>query len=426
MPIERLSAGKERVPTAEQLKEFGTETAWNAMIQSAERWQKRPDVERDAHLDRSYGQGMLERLKGFHAQATAPGNVLDASLRTLEPSVEAVNPDALARIEEIVERLQTEPPQASGDDLDDVHVYLRRSTTARLRQDPDEPGEPLHLYHVNSAAVEKDIATLAAIRSSFPAGSAEARALGDLIGQLQTYRFLDPKVAIQERVSQLKGGDSYMDMAGKKIGRVALTGILVAGTVIFGSIALVNFVRKFMKDGTVELSIAPFLWGFAAWFVADPGLVNSFFDKDDPIKKDFAEVRRLTTDKGLARLTRDYGIGGPAWADVIDRVYGGDHGNLHTVREPTDEAVDRVANDLSNGNPAVAERLRTMMRTSDTPGGDTHFARFVHTLLSVDREDSREFLTTYVRNDAFRNQELDPAMRITLDRAAAAKKKRRR
>ena len=367
---------------------------------SLNRWHASPLHERDNAVRRAYGPGMLQRLRGL--QSTALGRV-DTAYQTLEASIERISPDAPARLEEICDRLKEDPP-ADDEEPSDDHPYLKYSTVAALQSDPDDPDTAeLPLYEISNKEVLKDKAYVESIQKSFPAGSPEFAACQTLISLLDRYRMLDPKIEVNDRLRQMSGGRTYMDVAGKKMGRTALAAVLFAGTFIFGAIGLTQFLRK------GELTITPFLWGFAAWIAADPSLMNKFFDKDDPIKQDFDEIRRVTSSNELRRLSGRYGIGGAPWAAVVESVFERDG---DTGGKATPEDIE----ELSNGNPMIAKRLQLMAATTNAKTGKTDLDVFINGLREVGREEAREFVVTYVLNDSLRDPRLNPADRRILDR----------
>jgi hypothetical protein len=310
-------------------------------------------------------------------------------------------------VEQIAERLKT-PPPAMGEAPDRAaSPYLNVRFIPSLQTDPVEPREKLAQYAIDNGQVETDILFLADLRSSYPPASAENAAIGSLIDQLNAYRLLDPRVAMGEEMERRMGGEGMMDAGGKKMARVALVGVLAAATALFGTIGLVQFIRS----GGKQLSIAPFLWAFATWFVADPNLVTSLFDKDASIKKDFAELRAVSNDRAMQELCSTYGIGGALWAGVAQRIYDGDGDKLHTLQNPSPEARARVAHDLAGGNADIEATLLRMMGTSiDPQNRRSDYTRFVEGLGVAKRPEAKDFMVQYVEHDSFREGlRLDPA-----------------
>jgi hypothetical protein len=386
-----------------RLRESTTESL---MRRGVHEWRSQPKKATDASLDRMRGNGMIQKLLGFHAQVAGP---VDAAMATLrDPLANVGTGKALDRVEQIADRL-TAPPPALGDAPDrSESPYLNLRFVPSLQSDPFNPRDKIPQYAIDNGHVETDILFLADLRKTYPPASAENAALGSLIDQLNAYRMLDPRIATLEAAERSRGGaETMMDAGGKKLGRVALVGILATATAIFGTIGLVQFIRS----GGKQITLAPFLWAFATWFVADPNLVKSIFDKDAAIKKDFDELRTVSNDRTLQELSSTYGIGGPPWARVVERIYDGDHEKLHTLENPAPEAREQVARDLSGGNPDVEATLLRMMGTSiDLLNHRSDFTRFVEGLGVAQRTESKEFMIQYVEHDSFRQGLLlDPA-----------------
>lgn len=383
-------------------------SAQGLMQQGVREWLAQPKKTTDASLDRMRGNGMIQKLLGFHAQAAGP---VDAALNTLHAPLSNLGAGkALDRVQQIADRLKT-PPPALGDEPDrTASPYLRLSFVSSLQTDPAEPRDKIPQYYVDNGQVTSDIEFLASLRSSYPPNGAESAALGTLIDQLNAYRLLDPRIATLEAAHRSSGGESMMDVGGKKLGRVALVGVLAAATAIFGTIGLVQFFR------TGKISMAPFLWAFATWFVADPNLVKSFFDKDASIKKDFAELRTVSNDRALQELSATYGIGGPQWSRVAQRIYDGDHDKLHKLENPAPEARARVARDLAGGSADIEATLLRMMSTSIDPlNHRSDFTRFVEGLGVAKRAEAQDFMVQYIEHDSFRQGlRLDPAAGKTI------------
>lgn len=388
---------------------LGESAAQGLMQQGVREWLSQPKKTTDASLDRMRGNGMIQKLLGFHAQAAGP---VDAAMAQLSGPLAAVGTGkALDRVQQIADRLKT-PPPALGDAPDKAESpYLKLQFVSSLQSDPVEPRDKIPQYAVDNGQVESDILFLAELRKSYPPASAEGAALRSLIDQLNAYRLLDPRIATLEAAHRSGGGrESMMDVGGKKLGRVALVGVLAAATAIFGTIGLVQFFR------TGKISMAPFLWAFATWFVADPNLVKSFFDKDASIKKDFAELRTVSNDRSLQELSATYGIGGPQWGRVAQRIYDGDHDKLHKLENPAPEARARVARDLAGGNADIEGTLLRMMGTSIDPlNHRSDFTRFVEGLGVAKRAEAQDFMVQYIEHDSFRQGlHLDPAAGNTI------------
>ncbi len=425
MPIERAPIGREMSPEQEH-EAFLKQTTDRLIDQRLHEWTADPRRRSREAVDAAYGNGMLQKLRGFQMENTAKGpdglTPPERAYQTLEAPMDSLNPDSSSRLAEICERLQLEPPAGLGaEDASETHPYLTTRSLPPAETDPDDPsaGERTYNYHVNDGVVKEDIAFLKSARGAFKAGTPEAAALDDLTLRLEAFRMLDPKVAMQAAMKREFGGKTYTDLAGREMGRVALAGVLLAGTVIFGTIAIVNYLRK------GELSAAPFLWGFATWLVADPSIINSFFSKDDPIRNDFDQIRRLTNNKTFAALSNRYGIGGEPWANAIEGIYDGNYGNILTVPNPTSEAVQRTAAELSQGDPGVEAAIAAMITTVDARTGKTDFALFVEALKTVDRDEAREFIRTYVATDSIRKGlALDASIGRDLRNTAEARSER--
>lgn len=410
----------ERPPTPHEdlfrLREAGT-IQW--MRKGAALW---VESSHDDNVDRVYGSGMVKRLTDFHAQAA---NAVPTAAATLIDIVKGASPDAVDRINEIRTRLTGSPPTTSQEPVDtEKHPYLTTTEIAREQTDPDNPNDdPLYLLKINDGAVSTDIAFLAKLReriaTTMPA-SAEAagKAIDALIGQLNMYRFQDPKPAIKEQSHMEKGGRTFMDEAGMSMGRTAIIAACAAIATIFGTANLVQFLRG--KEG---LSLAGPLWAFMAFLAYDSSIITNLFDSNDPILRDFENAGTLTSNPTVNALAKKYGIGGKAWKRAVEQIYQGNHGNLHTVDAPSDKAIDDVVPKLANGDARVEKGLRDMFMARDA-GGNNDFGKFVRALEAVQGEQAREFVATYIGEDSFRQgpRILGVDERLAFERAAQARK----
>lgn len=366
-----------------QLREPATERALQKGIKE---WRTSPEKA----VDRLYGEPMIQKLKGFRAQAL---HAVDHAYGQISEKLKESE-----HIERICEILMAEEPTFGERPDPSEHPYLRYEEARPEKTDPDEPDpDRLPRYRINDQAVLADIEYLAALKKGLPASSPDHASLTTLINQLNAYRLLDPSIAMREEDFKTNGGErSAMDIGAKKMGRVALTGILAAGTAIFGTISIVQFYRS----GGKSLSLAPFLWAFATIFVANPDLMKSFFRKNDPILQDCEEFKLVTGDRTMQYVCDTYKIEGSRWANVVEHIYDGDHENLHTHAHPTDDAMQRVAKSLADSDPTVEQSLLTMMNKRDTQG-NTDFKTFVTTLLQVQRDDAQDFVRTYIEKGGF-------------------------
>lgn len=409
-----IETAHERAPTPrEQLLGLTEAVTKQRMHAGVVEWMNQPKKTSDESRDRMHGSGMIDKLRGFRDQATP---ALNGAFATLEEALKDRGDAAIDRIRGIHEALTGDPP-TFGDPVDrEDNPYIRYEGKKPLQRDPeDSDPDTIPQYTVDNKRVVQDIEFLSHIRASLPPQSREYAAMDTYIDYLNAYRLLDPRVAMQEEMYRTEGGRTKMDVAGKEMGRVALTGILAAGTIVFGTIAIVRFIRK------GEISLAPLLWAFATLMVSDPKLVKSFFDKDASIKREFDGVRAVTGDATMQELSETYGIGGPGWARAIENVYAGDHGTLHTVQNPTPEAKQRVARDIAAGDARVERELLRMMDTTLENGrNESDFTRFVNKLLLAKTDGTKEFIADYVERDTFREGiRLDPATRETVAKMRA-------
>lgn len=388
--------GVERAPERpmtprEELLRLRAPSTAAAIQRGVQEWRTNPG----GAADRLYGERMIQKLCGFHAQAPA---AVDGAYGVLEASLKNTADAFPDKLEAIRDRLK-EPPPAYGDAPErSLHPYIRYNEERQPQTDPDEPNpDPLPRYSIDDATVLADIDYLNELGKGFPERSAERAAVARLVDQLNAYRLLDPRTAMREAQASIEGGRSTMDAAGMDMGRVALTGVLASITAIFGTISIVQFIRS----GGKEISFAPLLWGFATLFVADPKLVTSFFKPNDPILKEFKEFGVVTNDRGIQYLAKKHGIGGVGWSKTVQRIYDGDHDNLHTLADPSPEAKARIAKQLAGGDAAVERELAAMM-DSDDGRGKNDFAMFVETLTRVKGEGARDFIATYVEKDSIR------------------------
>jgi len=383
----------------ELLNRLQVPTTQAAIQRGVKEWTSSPGTA----MNKLYGNGMIQKLLGFRMQAIP---VVDAAYKTLQPSI-----GELENLDRICENLKAAPPALNDEPTPEDHPYLRYTELTPRETDPEEPPEPIAQYTIKNEEVLVDIRYLTDLQKAFPPLSAQYGALGTLIDQLNAYRLLDPRIAMREEMYRTEGGRSAMDIGGMEMGRVGLTAILATITAIFGTISIVQFIRS----GGKEISLAPLLWGFATWFVADPNLLNSFFDKSDPIKRDFEEIRGVTNNRTMQYLSEKHRIGGPSWARVVEGIYDSEHGNLHKEDNPAQTYKKRVAKDLAGNDAEVKAELLAMMETGDGKG-TSDFAYFTKTLLDIRREDAKEFMSTYVRHDSFREGiRLDPTARRDID-----------
>ncbi len=383
----RYERAGERPPSVrEQLLQLREPATQRAIQQGITEWRTSPHKA----MDRLYGEPMIQKLKGFRQQAST---IVDHTYQQLSEQLKESD-----HIERICDNLRAEEPTFGDRPDPSEHPYLRYTEAKPERTDPDEPNpDLLSRYTINDQAVLTDIEYLARLRTALPAASPDRKSLATLINQLNAYRLLDPAIAMREEDYKTNGGErSAMDIGTQNMGRVALTGILAAGTVIFGTISIVQFYRS----GGKSLSLAPFLWAFATIFVANPDLIKSFFQKNDPILQDCEEFKLVTGDRTMQYLSNAYKIGGSRWAKVVEHIYDGDHGTLHMHTNPTDEAMQRVAQELADGDTTVKTSLLAMMKKRDTQG-NTDFATFVNTLLLVKRDDAKDFVQTYIDKEGF-------------------------
>ncbi len=386
---------------------LGNDVAKQAMDRGVHEWLSQPKKTTDASLDRMRGNGMIQKLLGFHAQAAGP---VDAAMAQLSEPLSTVGTGkALGRVQQIADRLKTPPPALGDLPNRKESPYLNMQFVSSLQVDPLNPREKIPQYFIDNGQVETDILFLADLRKSYPQIAAP---LGTLIDQLNAYRMLDPRVATLEAAERSRGGETMMDAGGKKLVRIALVGVLAAATAIFGTIGIVQFIRS----GGKQVSMAPFLWAFATWFVADPNLVKSIFDKDASIRNDFAELRAVSNDRALQELSSTYGIGGPLWAQVAERIYDPSQEKLHDLENPAPEARARVAHDLAGGNIEIENTLIRMMGTSIDPlNHSSDFTRFVRGLSVAKRTEAKDFMVQYIAHDSFREGlRLDPVAGNTI------------
>ncbi len=409
--------GLERIPTNPAI-ERGV-LATRIQNERTRHWRAVPMEDHDASIDHMFGKGMLNRLKGFHAQA---GPAVDAAERDLMPALVKLADDreiernqriasgemeeanetddraSIAALGRIVARLRMPPPQEVGDELDEEHAYLMMDETDRLQRDPDnlDEDEKLIMYKVRDNVVLEDIAALRSFVKTFGRDSVAGKAAQNLIEQLHAYRMLDAKVAAHQRSDDLFGSRSMMDVKGKLMGRTLLFGLCAAAAVVFGSASAVQYFK------TGKISWVPAGYALAALLFLSPGkIINTLFDKDDPMKQEFAEARRVSQNPMLLALCTRYGIGGEGWADVIDGIYNGDHGNIAKTARPTSGAVDTAVDALASGNPMVAQRLRMMFNAPKGINGKNDFQRLVEALGAAKSDGAKELAVNSVRSNFF-------------------------
>lgn len=413
--IDAPNNGLERVPN------FGMERGMLAMQnqrESLQRWRAVPIVMHDANVDHMYGKDMLDRLKGFHMQA---GPVLDAVERDLMPALvkwedehtierrqlppvggveEADETDdrmSIAALGRILARLRTPPPQNVGDELEEGHEYLELGETDKLQRNPDNPDEveKIVTYKIRDNVVQQDISALESYVKTFGLGSTAGNAAQNLIEQLQAYRMLDSKIAAHQKSDDLFGSRSMMDVKGKLMGRTLLFGLAATAFIMTGSASAVQFFK------TGKLSWAPAMYGLAALLFLRPNKVlNPLFDKDDPMKNDFAEAQVVAQNPTLIDLCTRYGIGGEGWAGVVDGIYNDDHGKIAETAFPTPGAVDEAIEALTN-DATVAQSLRRMFNHPSGINGKNDFQRLVYALGAAKSDGAKELAVNSVRSNFF-------------------------
>lgn len=431
--------GAEKLPTGpvetpeQQRDRLLSETVRTLAKEGMKEWQTFPAEKRNEGVKRTYSR-MISKLKTL--QAGSADLVKNAEL-ALSPLIDPnEDPAAAQRLEAIYEKIQADVPDYGEEPQG--NTYFSRSEISPLKTKPGEPVLPedmLSTYYIDNGSVlgkgdiRNDIEFLKTMMKPLQANSTESQALVRLIVHLEQMRLTDPRNAVAEEMQRQKGGDTYMDIAGKEMGRTALTLFLVAGTVIFGTIGLVQFLRK------GEISFAPFLWGIAAYLMADPELLKTFFGKDPQVMKQFEQINTSTKSPELNRIVSKYKVGGPGWATAVEKLYEIDtqdelQGVLNTS-DPHDDTILDVINDISGetaikpgDNPPVGSirgALLAMFRAKNNTGV-SDFSIFARNLLAVEGADARTFIVTYVRNNAFKGGPyLDPKTGAALKGAAAAK-----
>lgn len=435
---ERLSARPTETPE-QQRERLLDQTIKEHAQRGMKEWRAFPLEKRDDGVRTTYGR-MLEQLKTLHAAAPS---VTRTAREALAPLLESMDSSVEARLEEIFDAVEADIPETYGDEPEN-HPYLSRSELsplspeAKLDDGSIDPDAMLSTYSIDNGSVlgkgsiRTDITYVRSLLQTVPANSPASNALSRLIVHLEQMRLTDPRNAVAEMMSRLPGGrgDTYMDKAGKEMGRVGLTGFLLAGTVIFGAISIAQFIRK------REVSFAPILWGVAMYIMADPALLKSFFGKDARAMKEFEQINRTATNTDMLALSRTYGIGGNAWGDVVERFYEmDDHRPIMDESRLSNETILNTINELSGEPPlrsgdippagSIRGTLKRMFDTKDA-SGISDFRRFARAMLAVEGDDARAFMATYIRNDAFRHgTDIDPRVARALKEAAETEKKTR-
>lgn len=409
-----MTSGAERLPaqpveTPEQQRErFLSDTVRAMAQQGMLDWQKFPAEKRDEGVRQTYSR-MIGKLKTLHASGEQLVKEADIALAPLMDTFDTR--DFEMRLQEIYDRIEADVPEYGEEPKGKSYLtHWRIDPMKKKAGETIHPEDQLSLYSINNGGVlgkgdiRTDIDFLKGVLKPLPANTPQSNALVSLILHLEQMRLTDPPNAVAEEMTRQIGGRTLMDTAGKEMGRVALTGFLLAGTVIFGTIALVQFLRK------GEVSFAPFLWGIATLLMADKDLLKSFFGKDASIMKDFEQINRAATSNVLIDIAKKYAIGGPKWAEVVQKIYDGDHGKILEESDPDDESIVEAINDIS-GEPAfklgddlpagsIRATLWTMFHTEER--GVSDFSYFVRELKGVESSQAQTFIGTYVRNDAFR------------------------
>ncbi len=421
---EKLPARPAETPE-QQRDRLLSETVRTLAQQGMKEWQTFPAEKRNEGVTRTYSR-MIGKLKTLHAGSADLVKSTELALAGLvDPNEDQA---AVQRLESIYEKIQADVPDYGEEPTG--YTYLTKGNS--LDPLPVKPGETvpeedrLSTYYIHNGSVlgkgdiRNDIEFLKTIMAPLAPNSAESQALVRLIIHLEQMRLTDPRNAVAEEMQRQKGGDTYMDIAGKEMGRTALTLFLLAGTVIFGTIGLVQFLRK------GEISFAPFLWGIAAYLMADPSLLKTFFGKDPQVMKQFEQINTSTRSPELNRIVSKYKVGRLGWATAVENLYEMDkNDDLQGVLEandPHEDTILDVVNDIAGTEKnGVRNALLEMFQKKDNRGV-SDFSIFAKNLLAVEGDDARTFMVTYVRNNAFRGgPDLDPKTGEALKAAAAAK-----
>lgn len=429
--VERLPTGPAETPETRR-EALLNETVKQLAQQGMAEWREFPAEKRDAGVRAAHTR-MLQKLQTL--RAAAPG-VAQNARNALAPLVNGFEePDTENRLDAIYDAIEADIP-AYGDEPKN-HPYLSREEIKPMKEPPGGvigPEDMLSLYRIDngstlrSGQIRADIEFLRGLLKTLPADTAESDAVFNLIVHLEQMRLTDPPNAVAEQMRNLYGGETYMDVAGKEMGRVALTMFLVAGTVIFGTIGLVQFLRK------GQVSFAPFMWGIAAWLMADKDLLKSFFGQDAKVMKQFEQINTATTSPVLTDVMNGYGIAGFEWSKTIGLFYEEreEMTKIAAKPDPTDEEVVDAINAISGEAalkpgevpPPGTKRatLKAMFNKRDERG-TSDFQIFANGLLGVEGPDAERFMVDYARNNAFRvGVNLDPTTGKSLQVAADARK----
>lgn len=435
---ERPRTGPVETPEQERDRLL-SETVRSMAREGMKDWQVRPEGKRNEGVKLMHSR-MIGKLKTLQSTSTELVPHVEKALAPLVNSME--DPATAQRLDDIYAKIQAEVPDYGEEPQGNTYLSRYDITPLTKGKETVRPEDMLSGYYIangnvlSKGDIRNDIDFLKTMLTPLSAKSAESSALAMLIIHLEQMRLSDPRNAVAEEMQRQKGGDTYMDIAGKEMGRTALTMFLLAGTVIFGTIGLVQFLRK------GEISFAPFLWGIATYLMADKDLLKSFFGKDAQVMKQFEQLNTTTTSPVLKEIVGTYGIGGPQWSKTINSLYDSHKDdNLHGILEMTDpdeETIVDVINDISHETPlkpgetsikpgegppanSIRGTLLRMIKTKDNRG-KSDFAVFAKCLVGVEGADAHQFMVTYVRNNAFQaGPDLDPKTGAALKGAAAAR-----
>lgn len=355
-------------------------------------------ADHDAEVQRNYGTGRLDWLKGFtemaRASAPAHANTLKSALRGRKADIAKVNAIATA--------LQAAPPTYGKAPTTKLHPYLTMRTANA--EAPTTPGAKLHMYEANYSTIQADIVSLQNMQEMLKGETyANARqSAQELINMLNTYLHSDIRQAMLEAAD--KGiPENHMDRVGKNLGRVALLSVLGVGSVVLGTIFAVNFLYNLIAKGKLDVTgLLPFaLWLAAFKFAQDPKWISRIGMPVD--EKEREEIVAVTSSPDLAPLCKRYDMKGPAWKGVVKNVYKIAKATPEDLTLPPGSTAahrETLAKKLST-DAGIQATLVTMMEKGD-------FRQFTTILSRATTKDAQDFIADYIEHDAIKEARTPP------------------
>ncbi len=374
-----------------ELNDLGLDVANSVQMESMKLWQGKPGEMRDGVVDRCYGKGMISRMQGLKlqtsVQVTAARDILKTSLKERDQSTKD-------RVRMIIATLLAEPPSYGNPPDANKHMYVSHSELDAM--DPKAKG-PLQLYKMDKNAIQADITLLRDLQSQYEKlnDPAASKALKNLANALQAYAYLDPEAALQYYADKLVGA-SYTSAAFGEMGRVGAIGLLGGASILFGTMAAVDYFNKPESERNIAVFTTPALYAFATWAIKDNIIGKIFFQAEHQECAD--QFTSFTDSTWFEKLCVNHSIGGKKWMKVVRLVHGGAANNIES--DSTDEEKKALAKSLAGKDATIEQELMKMIDTQAYEGL-TEFDVFIDQLKRVTDEEAQKLCQMYIEKNAF-------------------------